>query len=322
MTDKIRQGIIEHQELPRFITKSNTNVINFNTEQSPTIVSLAHGDTDYLLIEDTSIASAWSGPFETGSYYWLYWDIDLETSERTFGHTQVEPSFGETLPPSPVLDEHFFDLNINKMLVWDGSKWQEKIRVFAGTLDESLTLNPKGNYSQINVYGNYNVNTILVDRFGVPVTKFIDDGTVEFITSQDGTINIQNNISTFTYGKLTEYYGIASEDIPKNYCVCWDNDLKVKLASYADINNPSFGISVDAVSTGGIVKIITHGFVKNRNDWAWGEPENTNIFVGMNGEITTSNPQTDSSQRIGYIVSPNTIFLNFAEQILIDPVLP
>lgn len=315
---KYRQGIVEHQKLPRFVTLSVNNTVHFNADQSPTIVTFAHGSTDYLLVEDVTILNAWEGPFINNTDYWLYWDIDLVTSERTFGQTEIEPGFGETRPLSPSVDQHFFDLIENKMFVWDGIKWTEKIRVFAGTVKD-LVLNPMGNYSQINLYGNFDSEVILIDRFNRPVSKFVDNGTKEFVTNTTSGVNTFDNISTFTYGKLIEYYGIATEPIPKNKCVCWDVNRGIKLASPEDVDNPSFGVTEKALEVGEVGKVITHGFLKNRNDWIWSEPENTSIFVGDNGDIVTTPSQVNSSQKIGYIASPNTIFLDFGEQILIDP---
>lgn len=293
------------------------NKANLNADMSPTIVTFAHGSTDYLLIEDINIENAWEGPFVGNVDYWLYWDIDIVTGERTFGHTTIEPSFGDVRPLMPQEDQHFFDLTFNKMYVWDGNKWIEKIRVFSASMSD-LVLNPKGNYSQVNIYGNYGSNTILIDRFRNPVSTFSDDGTIELVTDSDG-INVFDNLSTFTYGKLTEYYGTATEDIPKHKCVCWDSSRGLRLATPDDVDNPSFGVSDRTLSTGDVGKIITHGFLKNRHDWSWHEPENTSIFVGNNGNISTTPSQLYSSQRIGYIVSPDTIFLDFSEQILIDP---
>ena len=131
-----RQGILRYQKdsigNAVFLQKSNGgSSIDLVVSPDPTIVTIAHRTSNYLVEEGKTTPSAWTG-FVSGQDYWLYLDIDLLTGERTFGSVKTAPTYGLKSPTSPAIDQHWFDTNATVMCmkIWSGSVWIEKLRVF------------------------------------------------------------------------------------------------------------------------------------------------------------------------------------------------
>jgi len=88
MRINFRQGVASHQ-VGGFLQVSGSDV-NILAADRPVTVTLAHKTTNYTHSEDSSVTSAWVGPF-TETNYWLYWDFNSLTFVRTFAHTIIEP---------------------------------------------------------------------------------------------------------------------------------------------------------------------------------------------------------------------------------------
>ena len=103
------------------------------------------------------------------------WEIDQITGNFVYGTTTVDPTgYGRTLPPSPERGQMFFDYNNNKLKEWNGSKWIEKIRVFAAKWDGN-TINEFGEYSQVNLKGRREAGVIIYDGNDRPVFAYSKD---------------------------------------------------------------------------------------------------------------------------------------------------
>ena len=103
--------------------------------------SAAWSDVNYVIEERANAVNAW-GPLVWNSAWgpnpglftsYLYWDLNLSSGVVTRGYSPVLPGFDTRTPLNPALDQHWFDLNVNTMKVWDGVRWNQKIRVFAGS---------------------------------------------------------------------------------------------------------------------------------------------------------------------------------------------
>ena len=132
-----RQGIIRYPysgSLQDFLV-DNGATITLNAANGVTEVTFAHRNTNYLVIENATVAGAWT--VSAGVEQWLYWDIDLLTGSRTFGTTLVEPTFGPTQPTSPSEDEHWFDTVNTIQFVYQSGSFVEVARVFAAKFDDN-----------------------------------------------------------------------------------------------------------------------------------------------------------------------------------------
>jgi len=102
-------------------------------------VTIAHQGTNYVHSEDNSVFDAWSGPFDVGTTYWLYWNFSLLTFERTFGVTTLEPVYQATAPSSPVNDQMWYDTANHIHYVYNAGSWIEVLRVFAAKIINGVT---------------------------------------------------------------------------------------------------------------------------------------------------------------------------------------
>lgn len=171
-----RQGIVQCSHnlsnKPNFLQKIGNDVF-INTFAGPLIVSFSQGASEYLLREpDNSSIDAFVGPFASNKSYWFYWDLNTVTGIKTYGYTTLFPIFGPTLPANPATDQHFFSTSDHKMYVWNGSNWVNKIRAFAGQLQNTQVTNEYallgGNSVQKTFYVTGNITAEFV--VGDPIT--------------------------------------------------------------------------------------------------------------------------------------------------------
>lgn len=90
MRINFRQGIVSHQT-GGFLSINGSGHVDLLANTKPTRVAIAHTYTNYLHTENNTVANAWLGPFSAGTDYWLYWQFNPLTFERTFGITTLEP---------------------------------------------------------------------------------------------------------------------------------------------------------------------------------------------------------------------------------------
>lgn len=312
MIINFRQGIINASS--PFI-QLNTGNVDLITDNGVIDLAFAYGDKNYMFTETAPVNGAW-GPFQANKDYWLYWDIDINTGIRTFGSTNIEPSFGATLPQNPLSDTHFFDFSDKKMKVWTGNRWVEKLRVFSGMISSGGILNPQTLGSQVNLNGQTLVGYILFDEKNNPIKAIDRYGRGYFVTTTT-SIYTQNDIYNSYKIDALVLDGKAMEPIPAFYCVSWKGPKQIGLASSNDIDHPCIGLSLEPSGTNQIKRFTSSGFITNPN-WNFTNNPNTPVFVGSTGEVTTIVSQRTSLQKIGHIVSPDTIFLNIQDIIGIE----
>ena len=313
-----RQGIVRKQEYPPFLQLKDGKVhINANTV--PTVIALADGRNDYLFTENQSVNDAWVGPFRKDRTYYLYWDIDKNTGLRTFGHTNVEPSFGTVRPTNPATQQHFFDTSVGKMLVWNGAAWLERLRVFAGSLSSGGILRPNGEGTQVKINQSRYIGHILFDERGNPVknTDGVFITTETFVSPSDNMVDLYNS-------ERKQIRGRAIESIPKFHAVTWSGPNRLGIArNISPELGYAVGISVEDMNKDEIRTFITEGFLLNEA-WNFSEPPGTLLFVGPTGQVTTEVPSRHSMQIVGQVVDRNTAYIRIRDLFKIDgvPVTP
>jgi hypothetical protein len=315
MIINFRQGIISGQA--NFITFAN-NVVSINVDQEYLDLAFAFGATDYLFSEVEDVTGAW-GPFAVNSSnYYLYWDINVKTAVRTYGYTTIAPSYGSSLPTTNLqINQHFFNTSTKMMMVWNGVSWDQRLRVFAGVLQSNGILVPNSTGSQVGLFGNYSIGYILYDVNNNPLLRTSGSTNNYFVTTEDKVHTQYDVMNAYKIAGLL-MNGIASEPIPAYYCVTWKGPLQLGVASYINYTYPCVGISTDATGLNQLTQFVTKGFITNYGNWNWTEAPNTPLFVGATGELTTTVPNQYSLQKVGHIVSPDTIFVDLQELILIE----
>lgn len=317
MIVKLTQGIIKEDQEQNFLKRQGNNIDLLASNSSMSII-FAHGNSNYVIIEDADVTSAWQGPFKNNKSYYLYWDIDLKTAQRSFGFTTVKPSFGVRLPsePSnvPVKDQHFFHTADNYMKVWNGTSWTIRIRVFAGSLINGQ-LSSEPSTSQVNLYGSFKAGTIRLNRDQYPVKRFLDNGEFEFLTDDLDQDKQFTDLKNFRL-KNSRLTGQGSEVIEKYRAVVFDIEDKFAKASYTDNVREAVGIALEDISIGETKTILNEGYITDPT-WNWGFAPHTPLFVGLDGELTVQLSTEFTIQQVAYIISPTTIYVDIHPQILI-----
>lgn len=192
MRINFRQGIVSHQissGVQDFVKKNASGNIDLKAENRPVTVTIAHADTNYTFTDNYTVPDAWIGPFSSSINYWLYWDFNQLTFERTFGYTTLEPVAQDAEPgngdvevvdvipgASPgvgafVVQGHFV-LHENRTFAIIGSTDNN------GTYSvKQATYNDLLGQTQIAVYEtvatptdtNYGSATLDIDAYGIPL---------------------------------------------------------------------------------------------------------------------------------------------------------
>ena len=318
MKVSFRQGIVRQQtditDTPTFLQYSG-GVVSLIVSPDPTIITFAHGPhDDYLFQESQTVTNAWTGPFVVDVDYWLYWDIDMYTGLRTFGHTTVEPKVSADAPPSPVADQHWFDKTNYVMKVYSSGRWIEKIRVFAGKIDNGAVLVPYLPGTQVGLTTATFAGTFIFDEDGKPVKKFDKFGRGKFITTESPLSTQTTSHSNFRLEALV-IDAKAIENIPAFSAIAYKSAGKVGLASYLDPSYPAIGIATEDMYTSEVRTFLKIGYLTS-DSWNWNVAAGTPIFVGETGELTTTIPQVGSLQQVATVVSASTLYVDVQPIIL------
>jgi hypothetical protein len=314
-----RQGIVRYQTdssaNPIFLQKSNGGAnIDLYCSPDPTIITFAHGITDYLFEERKTVPQAW-GPFTSGIDYWLYWDIDMLTGARTFGFTKLAPIYSPTAPQQPANDQHWFDTINTKTFIWSG-KWIEAIRVFACSYVGGSIIVPYNTGTQVGINQTIYAGYLIFDVDEKPIKQWKRDQTGSFITTESKLITHSSKMSTIIL-EAAQIVAEAVENIPTWSLVSYVGQDRIGLASYLDQIHPVAGLVYEDLYAGECGSFYTSGYITN-NNWNWTEPPSTSLFCGLTGQLTTVIPQIGSIQRVGMIISSDTIYIDIGDQIILD----
>lgn len=312
-----RQGIVKSavdtNNNPTFLHKNTLNdFIALYVNASSIVITFAHGDTDYLYEEANTIEQAW-GPFTQPirNTYWLYWDINETTGIRTFGHTTREPIYSPVRPSSTLIDQHWFDIKNKTMKVYDGNTWIEKIRVFAGTFNGSVT-HPEPLGSQPNINDECYAGFILFDDNDLPVVR---SNNRKFLTTESQFYTTKSIVGTVSFDTVL-FYAQAIEHIPQYSAVSYYNENSISLATY---NDPNYKAAVGFIRTEvyntEMTSVVTNGYVTNI-EWDWHESPSTALYLGLYGTLQTIPPTSGFIQKVGTIVSKDTILVDIEPPII------
>lgn len=320
MRVSFRQGIIRYPVIG--VTQSflqiNGSYINLTTSNGPVEVTIAHGTSDYLISENSTVNAAW-GPFATGTNYWIYWDIDVRTGERTFGSTQLAPTVSQYAPgvmintPAPSEDQHWFDLSRNVMRVFKSGVWRPALRVFAAKFD-GVNLTPLGSGdvsrpfsgTQVGLNDEVYAGRIVFDDLGNPIKR----STGEFFTTESqffasgsriNSIRLESNISLVT----------ANENIPA-FSVIKYTATGAQLANYDDTGSTVLAMTTGSIPNGGTDSVVIQGTVSNPL-WNFSNI-GTSLWVKSSGELVDIDPHAENNVAypiarvpVARVLSPDTI---------------
>lgn len=310
-----RQGLVAFQVdagNPQYLKASTTaGYVSLNVNPTATVVTLAHGGSDYLLKFEASVDLAW-GPLPSVAAY-LYWDVDQLTARTTYGFTTLAPIPNLNAPVNPANDQHWFDLTSTQMKVWSAAqqKWIVKIRLFAGSaLGSNITMFSNG--SNVGLNTPCNAGFIELDTLLQPLRKNSENG--EFLTDGD-VLRVQTTVGTSGVLVQPSYKIVpvrAAENIPKMSLVYFYADDMIKLAD----SNPALipgmqpvGMCVDALAAGDIGTFVLNGEI-TYDQWNWEGFAGSPLYCDTDGQVTLARPGGLLAYRIGYVKNAQSILLN------------
>lgn len=318
MRNSFRQGLIAYPKdgtgAPQFLLPAqNPSFVSLNVSPtSPLLITFAHGSSDYLRAFEAAVPNAW-GPMLEGIDNYLYWDIDLLTSQGSFGISALEPIVSPT-EPAQTNDQHWFDLNTNKMKVWStvSNKWLEKIRLFAGVVENGNTgqLVSKVSGSQVGLNAPARPGFIVLDSLLQPIRTSVG----EFLTT-DASVHIKttNSTSGVLAKPLNAFIPIrAGENIPSMSVVYFSSEDTVSLASSdpALINQKTpIGIVQDDLATNEVGVLTQTGDIM-WDQWDWSASIGKPLYVNSVGQLTPTRPHGLLAYRVGFVKNRNTIIFN------------
>ena len=312
-----RQGIVRYQtdvsNNPDFLQVTSSNYVTLSVAPTPTIVTFSQGNADYLFEETQTITNAW-GPFnDTSNNYYLYWDIDVNTGLRSFGSTTLAPLSDFSAPTNPAIGQHWYNLTYTTMNVWDGTRWNQVIRVFAGELANGVVLTQYTVGSQVGLNTPSFAGSILFDYHSKPIRTAQLNGLGYFLTTESPFYKNEQVVSTVKFESTLEYVA-AFEPIPAFSLVTYKGASELGLASFSSNLLQAIGLVQQDLYIGDVGIITTNGFVSNAL-WNWTVPLNSPLYCGSTGQITAVMPTTGYIQRIGHVVSSDTIFVDIQQPI-------
>jgi len=320
-----RQGIVRYQTdnavpnpNPTFLQPSNGgSSIDLLVSPDPTIITFSHGlTTDYLFEERLSVAAAWSGPFVSGTDYWLYWDLDPLTGVRTFGHTTIEPVHSPALPQSPVNGLHWFDNATATMKLYTNGVYVEKIRVFAAKYQSGGVIQPYPLGTQVGLIDTVHAGFVLFDDDGEPVRQVKHKRAGKFITTESNFSSHASHAASLKLEAEVET-AIALDNIAAFQCISYKGYNAIGYASNTDLVHDIAGIIREDLYISEVGTFVTSGFVRNPA-WDWQVPANTPLYCDATGQITTAIPQVGALQQVATVVSPTTILVDIRSMIIVE----
>lgn len=306
-----RHGVISGQvagTTPDYLAISSTpSAIDLRVAPTPLFVAIAHGTSNYLLKFDETKLAAWANI--TPGYNYLYIDVDQITGQTSFGVSKLEPVTSAAEPASPVIGQHWFDLQETTMKVRtpDNAKWMKVARVFVGRTIGATQLTPAGFGSTVGLGGPANTGYLVFDSLLRPVR--LSSG--EILTDASPTrVRMTTGSAGVLTSPLNSFIPVrAVESIPAMSVVYLAGEDSVGLASsnplLTDAKVP-VGIVEGALATNE-VGVLTQSGEITHDGWNWAANIGDPLYCGFNGELTTVRPTSVQAYRVGFIKNRNTI---------------
>jgi hypothetical protein len=258
-----------------------------------------------------------------GTDYWLYWDLNVSSGLKTYGHTTVLPVAQATAPVAPLNDQHWFDTSTMTMRVWNtaGNRWVRRIRVFAcelsnGSVPVSMSVNAPvfaGTQAGASGLTSINAGALVFDADGGVLKR--QNGT--FFTTEDQAVTSVATSSQVKIGSLV-VSATANATIPEYSFVRFSDYNMIDLASSFVLDNGAFGIVENDLEIGDTANVVMEGIVSNADwDFSTGTGINANfvgpvdvnapLYVDAFGQLTPTPPATPIV--VATVIDMNSILL-------------
>lgn len=275
----------------------------------------AHKEANYVIEEPRTIQRAW-GPIQPAVTTYLYWDLNLLTGGLSRGVTTKPPMYTSSPPSNPVPDQHWFDTVETVMRIWNGTKWIEKVRVFAGYIAGGSAIHPYGaGESQAGIVGDFEGGNLVLDSYNKPLRQ--SNGT--FVTTSTDLL-VVNTASKKIKFETEVLSGMAAEPLPKFTLVQIRPGRRLIPARPANYMTRITGIVVEDLDPNEVGIVVSDGLIRNEG-WNF-PPEAVDrpVFAGPNGEVTLIPPQVGVCQAAGVVYDADSIYMDVMSPIILDDI--
>jgi hypothetical protein len=310
-----RQGLVSAQPDFLQISTLDSRYIDVVVSPTPVVATAAFMQFNYLIGEARTVTHAW-GPFSTSDTQYLYWDINLATGLLTRGATVLAPLTMASSPADPGVNQTWYDTSESVMKVWNGTRWQNTIRVFAGSLVSGASLIAEPFASQVGDDTQVDAGYILTDGLG----NAFKGRNGEFLTTETGITSVDTGSVVKVEG--AQIIVQANENIPKFSLVYLVNG-RAALASGIPPENeaktPMGMVTADAYQNDA-VNVVPGGRVVVNEQWNWLPLQwGKAIYCDATGGVTLFKPPAYKNIRAGTIVGKNSVLLSFDWETEVPP---
>lgn len=312
MRISFRQGIIEKGD---GYLQLDIGQVSLLGETYPFSCTIAHGSSNYTHEENVD-AVRWVVD-NSNLVKYLVIEIDLLTGEASYISSFFGVYYADEYPSSSAEFEYFFHTIYNKMYKSVQNNWIEVLAIFVGEVDEyGIIEYDVGSQVGINLNTGDYIESSYILHDGDTVVKI---NNMELATNSTNMLILDNYLHNIK-PEINKLYGYAEYFIPEGYCISIFGDNSIKLATNSIDSVACHGISIKQSSSQEINEYIKFGFLTSDN-FSFSEDPMTPLFVGESGQPTTVVPQTNMLQKIGYVLSTDTIFVDIQIPILMGVVV-
>lgn len=318
MNLNFRQGLVSYQSSgnqQQFLQPSSTSrYVDLVVTTVPTVVTFAHGESNYILKHDATVPNAW-GPLPLSQTSFLYWDINLITGYVTYGFTSLDLVVDTVPPVDPLPGQMWFDQTTTKMKMRTAgaNPWIDVVRVFAGVVNNGslsnigLFNNSTEGQSQVGLDGIDNeAGFILTDELFVPLKnsrgEFLTDAAPVRVRLTGEHIGVLTSpLTSFTPAR-------ASVPIPAFTVVSLDPFDSISPSS----SNPAapripVGIVLTDLATNEVGSILQAGTIVS-DSWSWSNADvGKPLYIDHFGRLTVTRPSSYQVYRVGFVKNSRTI---------------
>ncbi|WP_094603464.1 hypothetical protein SPSIL_015220 [Sporomusa silvacetica DSM 10669] len=190
-----------------YLTTSGLDVSITASVSVPLVVTFANGfnsnGTNDKIEAITNNVSAWV--LSANQICYLYIDKDVNAGLLSYGYSLLPDLYQGSAPPSPMLDQHWFNEIDQKMYRWNGSAWEVKQRVFMAKAITGASISTLDIYSVKKETDSVEITSAESTGYGViSGCEILAQGTpamtVKFGTVEDNIVHLQSTGKRFPIG--------------------------------------------------------------------------------------------------------------------------
>lgn len=300
------QGVIT---CPSNFLKRMNNGIGIDTNAQHIMGVISTGDQYVLMLEPISnqVLIAWTDITDAALSYWLFWDINIATGQRTYVSTNIEPIKAYQAPQAPIVGQMWFDTNARVYKEWNGSAWVRKLRLQAGIVRPGFAITQTAVGPYLDNPRVVDAGFILFDR----ELKAIRQGS-KFVTTNDPLITDVSTIHGFKLDQGVTFVQ-AGENLSKFTVVKLDTHGAAVAADPSDLADGIVGITTNDAMSGEAVNLALDGLLSNP-EWMFNVTELSRyVYMTAGGQLIFPDAYRGEEHVaiIGRVYSSNTIKLDF-----------